>query len=166
MARYSATWKGVAATAFADAANITDSAYPMLIQGGNGTQRINISEVHAGGEAAANAPVELVLARDSTAAATITAGTTRTAALDASATAPGTLPTVGHIATTKPQRSSTLHLLTLTFNAFGGLIRWFARPGEEPSIVGNTASLGEASLSLFTGSTSATLGGQMIYEVA
>ncbi len=56
-------------------------------------------------------------------------------------------------ATNKPQRSSTLKLLNQSFNAFGGILRWVAAPGEEISIVGNTASLGELSLSSFTGST-------------
>jgi formylmethanofuran dehydrogenase subunit A len=106
----------------------------------------------------------MVLARDSTVAATVTAGTTRNAALDGSAVAPGTLAVVGHIATTKPQRSATLHLLHLSFNAYGGIARWQARYGEEITVVGNTASLGEVSLSAFTGGTTGATSGHVLYE--
>lgn len=167
MARYSASWTSITPTATADATNLVDSTYPLILQGGSSTMRLNVSEVYVGGEAAStSSPTIMVLARDSTVAATVTAGTTRNAALDGSTTAPGTLATVGHIATTKPQRSVTLHLLHLSFNAYGGVIRWVARPGEEPSIVGNTASLGEMSLSAFTGGTTGATSGHVVYEVA
>jgi hypothetical protein len=167
MARYAASWKSITPTATADATNLVDSTYPLILQGGSATMRLNVSEVYMGGEApSASSPCIMVLARDSTVAATVTAGTTRNAALDGSGTAPGTLATVGHIATTKPQRSATLHLLDLSFNAYGGIVRWVARPGEEPSVVGNTASLGEMSLSAFTGGTTGAMSGHVIYEEA
>ena len=86
--------------------------------------------------------------------------------LDASNTAPATTPIVGNTTTgTVPQRSATLHLLHLSFNAYGGIVRWVARPGEEPSVVGNTASLGEASLSAFTGGTTGQISSHVLYEV-
>jgi len=167
MARYSLTWKSITPTAVADATNMTDSTYPAILQGGSSTMRLNINEVFLGGEASASSsPSIMVLARDSTVAATVTAGTTRNAALDGSATAPGTLATFGHIATTKPQRSATLHLLDLSFNAYGGIARWQARYGEEISVVGNTASLGEVSLSAYTGGTPGAMSGHILYEVA
>lgn len=166
MARYSATWTSITPTATADATNLVDSTYPLILQGGSTTMRLNINEVYVGGEAAASSsPTIMVLARDSTVAATVTAGTTRNAATDGSAVAPGTLATVGHIATTKPQRSATLHLLHLSFNAYGGIVRWQARPGEELSVVGNTASLGEVSLSAFTGGTPGATSGHVLYEL-
>ncbi len=71
---------------------------------------------------------------------------------------------MGNSATTDPQRSSTLKLLNIGFNAFGGIYRWVAAPGEEISIVGNTASLGEVSLSAFTGGTPGAMGSHIIYE--
>jgi len=55
-------------------------------------------------------------------------------------------------------------LLNLSFNAFGGIVRWVAAPEEVIDIVGNTASLGEVSLSAFTGGTTGLLGAHMIYE--
>ena len=167
MARYSLTWTSITPTATADTTNLVDSTYPAILQGGSSTMRLNINEVYIGGEAAASSsPTIMVLARDSTVAATVTAGTTRNAATDGSTVAPGTLPVTGHIATTKPQRSSTLHLLHLSFNAYGGIARWQARYGEELSVVGNTASLGEVSLSAFTGGTTGATSGHILYEIA
>jgi hypothetical protein len=166
MARYSLSWKSITPTATADTTNLTDSTYPFILLGGSSTMRLNVSEIYIGGEATASAPTILVAARDSTVGATVTAGTSRNALTDASATAPGTTATTGHVATTKPQRSSTLHLLDLSYNAFGGIVRWVARHGEEISVVGNSASLGELSLSAFTGGTPGACSGHCIYEVA
>lgn len=167
MARYSLSWTSITPTATADTTNLVDSTYASVLQGGSSTQRLNVNEVYIGGEAAASSsPSIMVLARDSTVAVTVTAGTTRNAATDGSTTAPGTLATTGHIATTKPQRSATLHLLHLSFNAYGGIARWQARYGEELSVVGNTASLGEMSLSAFTGGTTGATSGHILYEVA
>lgn len=165
MARYSLTFEGITLVAVGDAAsNYTDAGYPFFLQGGSSTMRLNISEIYIGGESAASAITKMKLARDSTVAATAISGD-RNAALDGSTTAPGTLAVFGNTSTTKPQRSTTLHLLALSFNAFGGVVRWVARQGEEPSVVGNTASLGEASLSSFTGG-SGIVSGHCIYEVA
>lgn len=167
MARYSASWTSITPTATADTTNLVDSTYALILQGGSSTMRLNVNEVYIGGEAAASSsPTIMVLARDSTVAATVSAGTTRNALLDGSGVAPGTTATVGHVATTKPQRSSTLHLLHLSFNAYGGIARWQARHGEEISVVGNTASLGEVSLSAFTGGTPGATSGHVLYEVA
>lgn len=166
MARYSLTWTSITPTATADATNLVDSTYPAILQGGNTTMRLAINEVYIGGEASASSsPTIMVLARDSTVAVTVTAGTTRNAALSGSTVAPGTLAVTGHIATTKPQRSATLHLLHLSFNAYGGIARWQARHGEEISVVGNTASLGEVSLSAFTGGTTGATSGHILYEL-
>ena len=166
MALYSASWTSITPTATADTTNLVDSTYALVLLGGSSTMRLGINEVYIGGEAAStSSPSIMVLARDSTVAATVTAGTTRNAALDGSTTAPGTLATVGHIATTKPQRSATLHLLHLSFNAYGGIARWQARHGEEITVVGNTASLGEVSLSAFTGGTTGATSGHVLYEL-
>ena len=165
--RYSFSVSSVTPTATADTTNLVDSTYLGLIQGGNTTQRVNVAEIYMGGEAGStSSPTIMVFARDSTVATgAVTGG--RVALLDGSGTAPATTPLVGNAAaTTKPQRSATLHLLHLSFNAYGGIVRWVARPGEEPSIVGNTASLGEASLSAFTGGTTGAISSHILYEVA
>lgn len=154
-------------TATADTTNLVDATYPFLLQGGSATQRTNILEIYLGGQAGSSSPTFMVLARDSTVATgTNTNGTGQTdAALDAATAALAAPALTGNSnATTKPQRSSTLHLLNLSFNAFGGIVRWVAAPGEEISVIGNTASLGEVSLSAFTGGTAGAMGAHMIYE--
>lgn len=167
MARYSVNWTSITPTATADTTNLVDSTYPCIIQGGNSTMRLGINEVYIGGEASSSSsPTIMVLARDSTVAATVTLAPTRMALMDGSAVAPGTVAVAGHIATTKPQRSATLHLLHLSFNAYGGIARWQARHGEEIWVVGNTASLGEVSLSAFTGGTPGATSGHVLFELS
>lgn len=153
MARYTLASQSVTLAAVADAANMTDNGYPFFLQGGSSTMQLRINEVQCGGESTSSATAIMVFGRDSTVAATGISGCTN-AADDATTTAPGTLATFGRVSTTKPQASSTLgHLLQHSFNAFGGLVRWQARQGEELTIIGNTASLGECSYRGFTGSS-------------
>lgn len=152
-------------TATADTVNLVDATYPFLCQGGSSTQRVNILEIYMGGQAGSSSPTFMLLSRDSTVCATNSNGTGQTdAAADASTAALAAPALTGNTNTIKPQRSSSLHLLNLSFNAFGGIVRWVAAPGEEISIVGNTASLGEVSLSAFTGGTPGALGAHMYYE--
>ncbi len=161
MARWSAnipTWTPVAV---ADTTNFTDAGHQSL-QGGSTTQRSNILEVYMGGQAGGSSPSIMLLARDSTVGATLSVG--RLAALDPASAALAAPPVVFNTSTTKPQRSSTLSLLNLSFNAFGGIVRWVAAPGEEIGMLGNTASLGEVSLSAFTGGTPGLMGSHVIFE--
>lgn len=170
MARYSLNWTTITPTATGDStADLVDSTYPFLLQGGNTTMRINVNEIYIGGEApSASSPTIMKFARSAqVATGTIGAGTCRNALIDGSATAPGTIALFGHTAATnKPRRSTTLHLLNLSFNAFGGIARWQARFGEELSIVGNAASLGECTLSAYTGGTPGAMSGHCLYEIA
>lgn len=161
MARWSANETSWTTSATADTTNYTDTAY-MALQGGSSTQRINILEVYIGGAATASAPSIMLVAHDSTVGATLSVG--RLAALDAASAALAAPPVVFNTSNTKPQRSATLSLLNLTFNAFGGIIRWNAAPGQELGMLGNTASLGEISLSAFTGSTAALVGSHFLLE--
>lgn len=164
MARYSLGVQGVTLTAVANAASMTDAGYPFFLQGGASTMLLKVNEVQAGGESTSSAVASLVLGRDSTVAATGISGGTN-ASMDANATAPGTVAVFGNTSTTKPQRSATLgHLLQHSFNAFGGLVRWQARQGEEITVYGNTASLGEVSYSAFTGG-SGIVSAHLIYEL-
>ena len=157
----------VTMTATADTANLVDATYPFLVQGGSSTQRVNILEIYFGGQMSANAIAIMLLSRDSTVAVTNSNGTGQTdASLDPAAAALAAPALTGNTNTTKPQRSSTLHLHNLTFNAFGGIVLWRpASPDQAPTVLGNTASFGEASVSAFTGSTASTVvGGHMVYE--
>jgi len=127
-----------------------------------------VQEVQLGGQAGASSPTIMCFGRDSqVATGSLTADATlNDAALDpATAALAAPAVTFNKAATNKPQRSVTLGcLLNLSFNAFGGIIRWVAAPGEEIGMVGATASLGELSLSAFTGGTAGALGCHMCYE--
>ena len=64
----------------------------------------------------------------------------------------GSVPTVfNKAATLKPRRDTGKILLPLTFNAFGGVVRWLAAPGQEVVMFGASASFGEVSLSARSG---------------
>ncbi len=154
-------------TATADTTDLVDATYPFILQGAASTQTTIVFEIYMGGQATASAPTYMVFARDSqVATGSNTNGTGQTdAALDpASAALAAPVVTGNSNATNKPRRSSTLHLQNLSFNAFGGIIKYNPPLGGEPKIVGNTASLGEASLSAFSGGTAGAMGVHCIYE--
>lgn len=159
-------------TATADTTNLVDATYPAVLQGGSAAQRTNILEIYLGGQAGASSPTFMVLGRDSqVGSGSNTYGTGQVDdALDAATAALAAPVKTGNSwATNKPQRWAGASgiggkLLNLSFNAFGGIVRWVAAPGEEISIVGATANLGEVSLSAFTGGTAGLLGAHMIYE--
>lgn len=154
-------------TATADATNLVDATYPFLLQGGSSTQRNLVWEISINGQAASSSsPTFMLLSRDSTVAATNSNGTGQTdAAIDPATAALAAPALTGNTNSTKPQRSTTLHLLNCSLNAFGGIFFWRANRQEEcPTVLGNTASLGEVSLSAFTGGTPGALGAHMIYE--
>lgn len=169
MAFWSASHKTITPTATADAAiNLADSTYPFALQGGGALQRVNVSELYLGGQAGASSPTFMVLGRDSQVA---TGALTSDANLMAQSLDPATVALVlpvlvfNKAATNKPQRSTTLGgLLNLSFNAFGGVVRWVCQPRGEISMLGNTASFGELSFSAFTGGTTGLLGAHVIYE--
>jgi hypothetical protein len=165
MARRSFNFTTFLPIAAADTANITSGSY-MALQGGSTTQRNDIWEVFMGGQATSSAPSIMVVARDSTVGATLslTAGA-KDAPLDPASVALTAPPVAFTIATTAPQRSSTLGLLNLSFNAFGGIVRW-AAPDEHGALrmLGNAPSFGEISLSAFTGGTPGIMGAHIISE--
>ena len=166
MAKYSGVWQSVTATAIADTTALTDNNYCYALVGGTSTQRNVIKEIFIGGEATTATALVLVFARDSTAAGTLVAGTgTRVPALiDPTSTAPATAPLGGNSATTDPQRGAALHLLQFSFNAFGGIVRWVAADGYEPSIYGTANSIGACSLSGYTGTGAAATSGHILFE--
>ncbi len=158
-----ATWTPVAV---ADTTNFTDHGYQAL-QGGSATQRVGISEIFMGGDASASAPCIMVVSRDSVVGVTLTALTTgeSDAPLDPASAALAAPVKPFTASTTKPQRDAASGLLSLSFNAFGGIIRWVAYDqSEQLWILGNTASFGEISLGAFTGGTPGAIGSHIIYE--
>src|SRR5208282_2345652 len=152
-------------TPVADSASMTASGF-MGLMGGSTTQKLTVYEVFMGGAAGSAAPMLMTLARDSTVNVTPTALTTgqKDAAFDPSSAALAAPPVPFVAASTEPLRSATLGLLAIPFNAFGGIVRWLAAPGEEIGVLGNAASLGEISLSAYTGGTAGLMGSHLIYE--
>lgn len=161
MAKWYASRQAMTPVAVADTAAFTDNGF-LALQGGSATQVNKITEVYMGGQAAASAPTPMILARDSTVGATLSGGLL--AAADPATAALAAPPVAFSVATTKPQRSATLQLLQLGFNAFGGLVRWVAAPGFEIGMLGNAASLGEVSLSSMTGGTPGALTPHIAFE--
>lgn len=142
------TWTPIAT---ADTIALVDGSHHTL-QGGVGTQRSELLEIYLGGQAGASSPTFMVCGRTSTVGATLTA--LRLAPVDPSAVLIANPPVSYGTATTDPQRSATLGMLVpLSFNAFGGIVRWYRGPEQIISMLGNTASLGELSLNAFTGGT-------------
>lgn len=161
MARWSASQQQLTFVAVADATNFTSAGFSALV-GGSTTQRINVLEVYLGGLSGASSPTAVVLALDSTLGATLTVG--NFVALDRASAALAAPPVAFSTATTKPQRSATLQFLMLSFNAFGGIVRWVAAPGEEIGMLGNAVSAGEISLSSLNTGTPGILTNHMIVE--
>ncbi len=164
MARWVASYNNWTPIAVADTTNMTAAGF-MALQGGSSTQRINVIEIYMGGLASASAPAQMVLARDSTVFAGATSNAVLNAPLDPATAALAAPPLAQNVgSSTLPQRSATLRLLTLGFNAFGGIVRWVAAPGEEIGILGNTASNGEISLSSGSAGTPGLMSAHIVYE--
>jgi len=159
---YSHTKQSWAVAAVADTTNYTDGKYHAVI-GDSTTRMLRITEIFIGGEASAAALALMVLARDSTIGATLSNGS-GTAIAAVSSGAPTVRATTFDTATTKPQRAATLHLLQLSMQAFGGVVRWVAAPGSELYQVGNAVNVGETSLSAFTGSGTPAISSHLQFE--
>src|SRR5271168_2711012 len=113
MARRITAMTTLTPTATADATNLVDATYFFLLQGGSATQYNRIWEISLSGQAASSSsPTVVLLGRDSTVATgTNTLGAGQTDAYKSPFTAALSAPAVvgNSNATTKPQRSSSLH---------------------------------------------------------
>lgn len=168
MARRILSITSITPTATADTTNLADTTYPLALQGGSATQLNRIWELSIAGQASSSSsPTYMLLSRDSTVGTTTTtAATLLDAAMDFATAALAAPPVSFNQATgSKPQRSSTLHLQNCSLNAFGGNYFWRANRAEEcVTIYANTASLGEVSLSAYTGGIAGAIGVHLIYE--
>ena len=166
MAKRSFSVDVVTPTATADSAALLDTTHCGAMVGGSATQRNVISEIYLGGQAGASAPTIMVFGFNSTAGVTHTnSATGREAPLDSTTAALALPADIGNTTATDPQRSATVgHVLNLSFNAFGGIVRWLAAPGEEIGMVDLVADTGSVSLSAFTGGTPGALGSHIIFE--
>ena len=154
-------------TAQADGGALISATYMALIPNG-ATQSINIMEILEEGQATSSAVNIMMLARSSSLGITPTA--LAAPASDgplSGATAPLAAPPITYTAAaTGPVRSaatSTARLM-LGFNAFGGIVRWLAAPGEEWQMVGNAVNVSESTLSAFTGGNVGAMSVSIVYE--
>ena len=140
----------------------------MALQGGSSTQLIDILEVMVEGMASASAATPLVLAYDSTLGVTPTALATPNAdgPLNPATAALAAPPKSYVAAATNPTRSNSTSSpkVSLGINAFGGIVRWNAAPTQQISILGNSTSTGELSLSCFTGGSPGAVQSHILYE--
>lgn len=154
-------------TATADTTNLTNGTYQAIGASG-ATAGLNVIEIQIGGQASASSINIMQFARDSTLMATPTAlaAPNSDGPLNSLTAALAAVPITAVAATTAPQRSAatTSARLALSLNAFGGIVRWQAAPGEEWGIVGITVSISESSLSAFTGGSVGLIGSHIIYE--
>lgn len=165
MAKYSTSWTSLTMTATADTTTFANSVF-CAVGSAAAASMIKISEVYIGGEAAsASTPATIVVARDSTNGSTPSGTGVRTALTDAMGLAPATAPTGFTQATTNPQRSATAHLLHLSFNAYGGIVRWVASPDQAITAATATAPSSEISISAITAATAPVTSGHFLYEV-
>ena len=159
-----ATWTP---TATADTTNLANSTH-MAIGASGATAGLNVLEIEIGGQATASAVNIMQFARDSTLGASLAAlaAPNSDGPLNTLTAALAAVPLTFVAATTAPQRSAatTAARLSLSHNAFGGIIRWVAAPGEEWGIVGVTVNISESSLSCYTGGSVGLIGAHIIYE--
>ncbi len=156
-------------TGTADNSSLTTLAY-MALQGGTSTQSIFIEEVYIGGQATASAPAIMLLGRDSTVVSTpVALSSPNTNGLTNPSGGVITALPVGAITgSTQAVRSNSVTLAkkNFTFNSFGGIVKAsYQNTQDRMGILGNTASLGEVSLSAFTGTTSSAMGAHILYEL-
>lgn len=121
------------------------------------TSMHRVVEWFLGGEATSSTVNRMVVGRSTTVGTTSTAITAnknnnRSAASTASCwTAYSTQPAF-----------ATVNQATLAFNAFGGVVRWVAAPGEEMYVVGGTAA--DTELSLRSAAGVGVMSADMHYE--
>lgn len=168
MAKRIVAYTTIQPTATADGANLVDSTYPFVIQGGSATQRNFVTYIYLAGQATSSAPMIMLVSMDSTiGTSTNTRGSGQTdAPLDSATAALAAIALTGNAwATAKPQRSSSLHLHNMTFNAFGGISTINLDDRSAIVITGASVNTGELSVSSFTGSSATTpIGGHLVYE--
>ena len=157
-----ATWTPVAV---ADVTAMTIEGFQGL-SGNTASQRYDILEVYMGGQGTSSAPMYMTLARSalvgsSTAVSTHANG--NQALLDTAATAAASS-VIFTSSVTKPTRASNGKILNLSYNGFGGIVRWVAPPGSEIKQLGTAVSTGEITLSAYTGGTPSAMGSHIIYE--
>ncbi len=156
-------------TATADGTTLASGTY-QDIEASAPTMYVEVMEIYEGGQASASAINAMQFARNITIATTPTALTSPTASdgfLKTFASTLGSSAVCCIAASTGPARNTigTQARLNLSFNAFGGIVRWVAAPGEEWGILGTVTLVSASNLSAVTASAG-LMGSHIVYEVA
>jgi hypothetical protein len=156
-------------TGTADNAQLVSGQYQSL-DPGSASQLIQVQEIYVGGLSGASALQNLQFRRTGTAGtggATALASPNSDGPLNSFAAAISTAPIAAVAYVTNqpiPTNTTTLARLNLAMNAFGGIVRWVAAPGEEFWMVGTGANQA-ATLSNNTNSVTGTVSSHIIYEL-
>lgn len=150
MAQYNTNASGWTPVNHADAATALANNSYQALRTTTATNMARVVEVFIGGEATSSTVNRMAYRRCSTNAGTPVAVTpaplsamTAVASVAAGYVTATTGPTIANLANG--------HLLNLAFNAFGGVIRWVAAPGEEIYNMGTTANNSESVLDSISG---------------
>lgn len=169
MAKRSFSAASYTPTATGDTAStLANGTYQAI--GATSTTGLNVMEIYIGGQASASSINISQFAREHVLGATLTALAAPNSDGPMNTLHSPTQSQDGSVsyvaATTPPQRSAltTSPRLTLSLNAFGGIVRWVAAPGEEWGIAGVTVDISESCLSCYTGGSAGLIGSHIIYE--
>lgn len=154
-------------TPTAQADGVLTGAFQALT-GGSSTQTLRVIEIYMGGQAGASSVNAMTWARSSTVGITPTAlaAPNSDGPLHGATAALAAVPVSYVAATTAPNRSpaATIARLNLSFNSFGGIVRWVAAPDEEWTIVGTAVNVSETVLSAQNVGTAGLMGSHVVYE--
>lgn len=147
MAQFSAAPAAWTTAAFADSGSLTNSNH-VTLRSWSVTVVDRVIEVYIAGQATSSTVLAMAIRRDSTQGAT----PTNVALAPLSPFSAAAAGNFSQLHTTPPVvGAATQHLINPGLNAFGGVVRWVAAPGEELYIIGATAANNELSLSAQTG---------------
>ncbi len=152
-------------TATADATNLANTTYQAL--GANSALiGLNVIEIYIGGQASASSINLQQFSRDQIIGGGLTALASPNSDGPMSGGGAAAIALSFIAGSTLPERSSsiTASKLNLSLNAFGGIVRWVAAPGEEWTIFGVSVNISESSLSCFTGGSAGLIGSHIVYE--
>lgn len=154
-------------TPTAQADGVLTGAFHALVPGGT-TQFLNVMEIYMGGQAGASSVNAMTWARSSTLGITPTtlAVPNSQGPMSPFTAALAVVPVTYVAASTAPNRSPavTVARLNLSFNAFGGIVRWVAAPGEEWGLYGTAVNVSETVLSQQNVGTGGLMGSDVIFE--
>lgn len=156
-------------TGTADNAQVTTLQYQSLSTN-SASQLIQVQEIYIGGLSTSSAVQNMQYRRTGTAGtggATALASPNSDGPMNTFAAAVTAAPIAAVTYVTNqpiPSNATTVARLNLAFNAFGGIVRWVAAPGEEWWHVGSGANQ-DSTLSNNTGSGTGTVSSHIIYEL-